>query len=103
MRRVSCEPTDQYATDFHVLTWTCGWEYDRGNRGERHVCVRVLRDDQGNVGHGHETKDTGTTLKFESAIAVVFEIEERQEIPVGNVVLFFSRGQIENSNLYKVW
>ena len=52
----------------------------------------VLRDDQGNVGHGHETKDTGTTLKFESAIAVVFEIEERQEIPVGNVVLFFSRG-----------
>ena len=96
MRRVSCEPTDQYATDFHVLTWTCGWEYDRGNRGERHVCVcvcvRVLRDDQGNVGHGHETKDTGTTSKFESAIAVVFEIEERQEIPVGNVVLFFSRG-----------
>ena len=61
--------------------------------------MRVLRDDQGNVGHGHETKDTGTTLKFESAIAVVFEIEERQEIPVGNVVLFFSRGQIENSNL----
>ena len=70
------------------------------------VCVRVLRDDQGNVGHGHETKDTETTLKFESAIAVVFEIEERQEIPVGNVVLrpgLFSRGQIENSNLYKVW